>query len=414
MLIGFTFKNFLSFYDETIFSMVANNNTSFQNTNVHKTSSGNFIKNAIIFGANGSGKTNLILAFHQMKKIVTADLNEQSDLLSRFYFFMFNMNAYYLPISFEVRFIAENKIVYEYVFEFLKGVITKEYLRKKKDKQFVDLFTRDGSDYETIKLCQEMNEVEHLKKNTRKDNLFLYWANIGNNEIAMSVYQWFKNIEVFLSNDSSNMLSITMNYILNYEEGKKNVLKLLQKADTGIHDFHYELYDVDPKNDLTYTATRNKYTDTSKTVELFTKRNLFDSKWSKINDVASPISTESAGTKKLFEISGPIILALQNGGVLLIDEIDTRLHPLLVRFLIMLFNSKSNNPHNAQLICNTHNVQLLELDIRKDQIYFTEKDDTGRSKLYSLSDFKDINKESDILRQYLLGMYGATPKFKDF
>ena len=93
--------------------------------------------------------------------------------------------------------------------------------------------------------------------------------------------------------------------------------------------------------------------------------------------------------------------------IVLIDEIDARLHPSLVRHLVMMFNSLSQNPNNAQLICNTHDVTLLDEDIRRDQIYFLEKDEYGVSKLYSLCDFKGIRKDSKILKQYLLGVYGA-------
>jgi AAA15 family ATPase/GTPase len=98
----------------------------------------------------------------------------------------------------------------------------------------------------------------------------------------------------------------------------------------------------------------------------------------------------------------------------IVDEIDSRLHPMLVKFLVMMFNSISKNPKNAQLICTTHNVLLLDEEIRRDQIYFTEKDEYGVSTLYSLTDFKGVRKESKLLKQYLLGAFGATPKIRDF
>ena len=151
-----------------------------------------------------------------------------------------------------------------------------------------------------------------------------------------------------------------------------------------------------------------------KTVSLITKHYYYDEKWEKTGIISTPLLFESAGTKKLFEIAGPIIKALANGSVVFIDEIDSRLHPMLVRFLVMLFNSISKNPKNAQLICTTHNVLLLDEEIRRDQIYFTEKDEYGVSKLYSLTDFKGVRKESKLLKQYLLGVFGATPKIKDF
>jgi len=149
-------------------------------------------------------------------------------------------------------------------------------------------------------------------------------------------------------------------------------------------------------------------------VSLNTKHNYYNKNWEKVGVITTPVLFESAGTKKLFEIAGPIIKALEQGNVIFIDEIDSRLHPTLVRFLVMMFNSISKNPKNAQLICNTHDVLLLDEDIRRDQIYFTEKDEYSVSKLYSLTDFIGVRKESKLLKQYLLGMFGATPKLKDY
>ena len=150
-----------------------------------------------------------------------------------------------------------------------------------------------------------------------------------------------------------------------------------------------------------------------KNIDLKVKQRVYDKDWDNYTISDFGFELESAGTKKLFEIAGPIISAINNGSVVLIDEIDARLHPSLVRQLVMMFNSLSQNPNNAQLICNTHDVTLLDEDIRRDQIYFLEKDEYGVSKLYSLCDFKGIRKDSKILKQYLLGVYGALPNIKD-
>jgi hypothetical protein len=130
--------------------------------------------------------------------------------------------------------------------------------------------------------------------------------------------------------------------------------------------------------------------------------------------VRTPGILDSSGTKKIFEISGLIVQALEKGHVVCIDEIDSRLHPLLVRYLAQLFNSIGNNYKNAQLICNTHDVLLLEEDIRRDQIYFTDKNEFGVSRLYSLCEFKGVRKDSKILKMYLLGLFGAIPALEEF
>ena len=235
--------------------------------------------------------------------------------------------------------------------------------------------------------------------------------------MAMTVCRWFENIQIFDTEDISRLLTATIDYLEESKDGKNNVLNLLQKADVNILDFDIELSEENEQNKFMNKALKKSYAEKmlpARTVSLTTKHHFYDVKWEKTGVVSTPVLFESAGTRKLFEIAGPIIKALESGSVVFIDEIDSRLHPMLVRFLVMMFNSISKNPKNAQLICNTHDVLLLDEDIRRDQVYFTEKDEYGVSKLYSLTDFKGVRKESKLLKQYLLGAFGATPKLQDY
>jgi len=398
MLVGFTFTNFMSFFEESVFSMMASSDTAFQHFNVLKTSKCKLLKNALIFGANSSGKSNFISAIACMRKIVLADHSNQSKLINDINIFKLYEPAHQKPTSFEVRFIVKD-LMYEYGFEILKGEISKEYLRRK-DKRFTYIFNRTSPNNKDIEINKELQNIQHLIDSTRRDNLFLYWLSGGNIEIAMLVYDWFNNLIILgLENGSDKShdyhYRATADYIIKNEEGKNNILKLLQKVDINI-------LDIEIVKDNPYEA-----------IELLTKHQSFNINWHKNKTIETKINFESLGTRKLLELSGPIIKALENGYVIFIDEIDSRLHPLLEKLLIMLFNTTNDNPHNAQLICNTHNVQLLDEDIRRDQVYFTEKDEKGRSKIYSLADFKGVRKESKLLRRYLLGAFGATPKIKD-
>ena len=415
MLIGFTFKNFMSFYGENIFTMKSSADTKFRELNTVKTKYGELIKSAFILGANGSGKSNFIKAIDYIKNIVLAELSLQSKMISNIDNFIFSENSNETPSVFEVEFIADG-MVYEYGFEFLNGEVNKEYLYKK-TKRKTPVFERTSPDFKDIALSKDMENVKELTKNTRRDTLFLYWANGGNNEMAMTVYRWFENIQIFETDDISRLLSATLDYLEERDDGKNNVLNLLQTADINILDFDIELSEENEQTKLMNKALKKSYSEKMlpfRTVSLNTKHNFYDKNWGKVGIVSTSVLFESAGTRKLFEIAGPIIKALEQGNVVFIDEIDTRLHPMLVRFLIMMFNSISKNPKNAQLICNTHDILLLEEDIRRDQIYFTEKDEYGVSKLYSLTDFKGVRKESKLLKQYLLGAFGATPKLKDY
>jgi len=415
MLIGFTLKNFMSFFGENIFTMTASADTKFRELNTIKTEYGELMKSAFIFGANGSGKSNFIKAIDYMKNIVLAELNMQSKMIANIDNFIFSNISSETPSIFGVEFIAGG-LVYEYGFELLNGEVNKEYLYKKTRRK-TPVFNRASPDFKDIILSKDMDNVKELTKNTRRDTLFLYWANGGNNEIAMTVCRWFENIQIFDTEDITGLLSATIEYLEENENGKNNVLNLLQTADINILDFEVELSEENEQNKFMNKALKKSFAEKIlpfRTVSLITKHHFYNDKWEKAGIVSTPIIFESAGTKKLFEIAGPIIKALENGNVVFIDEIDSRLHPMLVRFLVMMFNSISKNPKNAQLICNSHDVLLLDEDIRRDQIYFTEKDEHGVSKLYSLNDFKGVRKESKLLKHYLLGAFGATPKFRDY
>ena len=370
-----------------------------------------------MYGANGSGKTNFIDALAFMKYIVTSELDVQSRIISKPNYFLFNNASKDKPTSFSISFIIDG-ILYDYGFSVLNNKIINEYLDKK-DKRTVNVFTRSGSNFETIKInSKEFKNVEHVIKNTREDVLFLSWANFCNNEMAMKIYKWFDSIQIFDADDTNQLLSVTVNYMEEHENGKKDIVELMNKLGIPIDDFEMEITDSQMSETL-MAALKKSYKEkfknimNVKNIDLKIKQKVYDKDWDNYTMSDFGFELESAGTRKLFEIAGPIISAINNGSVVLIDELDARLHPALVRHLVMMFNSLSQNPNNAQLICNTHDVTLLDEDIRRDQIYFLEKDEYGVSKLYSLCDFRGIRKDSKILKQYLLGVYGALPNIKD-
>lgn len=418
MLVGFTFENFASFYNNTEFAMtVSGNDSRYKELNTFSTPHGELLKSCFMYGANGSGKTNFIDALAFMKYIVTSELDVQSRIISKPNYFLFNNASKDKPTSFSIAFIVDG-ILYDYGFSVLNNKIISEHLDKK-DKRTVNVFTRSGSNFETIKInSKEFKNVEYVIKNTREDVLFLSWANFCNNEMAMKIYKWFDSIQIFDADDTNQLLSVTVNYMEEHENGKKDIVNLMNKLGIPIDDFEMEITDS-PMTETLMAALKKNYKEkfknimNVKNIDLKIKQKVYDKDWDNYTMSDFGFELESAGTRKLFEIAGPIISAINNGSLVLIDELDARLHPSLVRHLVMMFNSLSQNPNNAQLICNTHDVTLLDEDIRRDQIYFLEKDEYGVSKLYSLCDFKGIRKDSKILKQYLLGMYGALPNIKD-
>lgn len=412
MLVGYKFSNYTSFYKETELSMKARKDQSFIDRNTFKTQYGRLNKSALIFGSNGSGKSNCVNALQYMSNCVLASFEVQSNIISISNNFIFNQEGNNKPKTFEVSFIIED-ILYEYGFSILDGKIVKEYLYKK-IKRKTELFLRTSSSCKDIYVTSDFENVKHLIQNTREDSLFLSWANVGNNEIAMKIYKWFENIEFFDGDDTNEFLSSTVNFIENSTDNKDKVLKFLNKAAIDVLDINLEIKEDNSRKFFMESLKKSVINKLEpfpsfKKVDLKVLHKVYSENWDEIGTIEKNIGIESNGTKKMFEIAGPIINAIENGKVIIIDEIDARLHPLLVNHLVKLFNI---NETNAQLICTTHNIMLLDENLRRDQIYFTDKNQFGVSTVKCLSDFKGIRKNSKLVKQYLSGSLNSLPDIK--
>ena len=377
MLIGFTIQNFRSFLEETSLSMIATSDKEHRAFNVISTSHDDLLKNILVYGANASGKSNLIHALYYMQKMVGSSMDVQTEHIKNCQPFTFREGAKSLPTKFEISFLLEG-VVYDYGFDILNGQISREYLYKK-DKRRTLVFERTAPVYDSIRLTPDMADVEPLKKNVRGDVLFLTWAAYANNKLAIQIVNWISNKLVIFNSDTQKATN-----------GKNSInefmMNFVKKADGDIIGMKYS------------------------SNELLSSHNMYNQDWNKTKTVDVPFANYSSdGTKRMYELSDAFNKALAGSSVIVIDEMDLHLHPALVRHLITLINSIENNPNNAQLICTTHDVLLLDEDIRRDQIWFVDKDEHSVSNLYSLSDFKDVRKNSDILKRYLLGVYGAVP-----
>lgn len=418
MLYGFMCKNYASYNEECIFSMEASKIKDYDDINTITTEHGKILKSTFLYGPNGGGKSNLIKGMQYMRSLVMGSVLEPR-LLRINEPFRFNNISKELPTTFEMSFIIEG-ILYTYGFDIHKNTISKEWLYKKQKRETL-LFERASSNYEDIKLSGEFKSAENIKKHTRKDALFLTTAGMLNISRANEIIEWFSKLNI-LMNSSSDYNHSTIEYIEEKPEIKDIILDYLRKADIGIDGIDYDIENVDidenEKEELlnNFRSSNNINIDSTqinilaKKVEINTKHNVYNEENEVIGEVQLPFEKyQSEGTKKLFALLGPILKSLYEGEVLIIDEIDSKLHPSIVRFIISMFNSIDKNKNNGQLICNTHDVMLLQEDIRRDQVWFVEKNKYGESELYSLSDFKGIRKNDSILKKYLLGVYGAIP-----
>ncbi|CAM3774382.1 ATP-binding protein [Clostridium perfringens] len=414
MLVDFIFKNSYSFKDENVFSMEKDSGNEFHDINTFECGFKKIelLKSSIIYGANGSGKSNFIKSIKGMKNLIlysVIPLGAMNDIKS----FKF-IEGYTDPTKYEVTIIID-AIKYRYGFEVENNEVSKEWLYRTVQKESC-LFFRESSNFEDIKLYSTFKKEESIKNKVSKTSLFLTICKMFNNEIADKIWTWFDELEILTIQEQNNAAK-TFEILEKKPIIKNSILDYLKKADIGIEDFNYEFEssksDAGVLESLKSELVKNIKVGfvTQKISNFNTKHKLYDYDGNELDKtIEIPFEEyQSDGTKKLFALLGPIFNVLDKGGVLFIDEIDSRLHCAIVRFVLDMFNSIDLNKNNAQLICNTHDVLLLEENIRRDQIWFVDKNNKGISELYSLSDFNGIRKDNNLLKRYLLGVFGAIP-----
>lgn len=415
MLVEFNFKNSYSFKDENFFSMEKNTGTEFEEINTFKTKfkSVYLLKSAMIYGANASGKSNFIKSFNTMRNLVLYSMIpiEGVKVVKPYTF----IKDYKKPTKYEVTIILDD-LKYRYGFEILEKKVEKEWLYRTKDRETC-LFDRTSSNFNDINIsCDDFKKENNVKHMVSEESLFLSLCKMLNNTTASLIWKWFYDANIISIKQQSRPIK-TFEVLEDNPELKKKILFYLKKADIDIEDFNYEMKSVEEKGDMVDYLKSELVENveigvvTKKISNFNTKHKLYDDEGRELNELLEiPFEEyQSDGTKKLFAILGPIFETLNNGGILFIDEIDSRLHCAIIRHVLQMFNSIDINKKNAQIIFNTHDVLLLEENIRRDQIWFVQKDKKGISELYCLDDFNGVRKEDNLLKKYLLGVFGAIP-----
>jgi hypothetical protein len=371
------------------------------------------LTSAAIYGANASGKSNLVQAFHFMKSFV---LNSPKETKATGGIgvepFRFRTGTTSQPAHFEIVFIASGKR-YRYGFEATKERVTAEWLFFVPSTREARLFEREGNSIDLGSYFKEGRDLEHQ---TRPNALFLSVVAQFNGLTAQKLVTWFRdNLGIISGLQDIGMRIYTMRQLLEGERAE-SIRRLVCRLDLGIADLQVERsqrkvppipeWMPDEKRQALLTLFRSE--GEQLTVQTIHKQ---------YDDDDNPVGQElfdmdeheSGGTQKLFAMSGPLLTTLQEGEVLIVDELDARLHPLMTREIILLFNNKGTNPNGAQLIFNTQDTNLLDNNLfRRDQIWFVEKDQHGASHLYSLVEFK-VRNDQDYKRGYIQGRYGAIP-----
>lgn len=414
MLLEFSVANFLSFKEKKTLSLLSAAIKEFPE-NLFNTQRYNLLKGAIIYGANASGKSNLVKAMSTMRWIVLQSFDQSSADELEVTPFLLSTATETKPSFFEIIFIIKN-IRYRYGFEATNSQVTGEWLFESKAKTEKPLFVRDKNGIEVFSAFKEGKDLE---EKTRDNALFLAVADKFNGAVSRSIIQWFANFVVIsgLAHESYKHITFQM---LEKEQTHDKLLDFFKNLDLGFDDITatrvpFSPKELDPK--LPEVVLKQLITDLEGAfrIDVKTQHQKFDDQGKEASVVEFDLrSQESAGTNKTFNISGPIFDVLHTGGVLVVDELDASLHPLLTLAVTRLFNSREHNLNNAQLIFATHDTNLMYYGkYRRDQIYFVEKDRFGASDVYSLVEYKQDGKKvrNDNLyeKDYIHGKYGAIP-----
>jgi AAA15 family ATPase/GTPase len=409
MLIEFSVKNFMSFKNKVTLSMEKGNGLE-NEENVVFDGDINVLKSAAIYGANASGKSNLLKAFTcAILMVRTSSLISVGQKWVFLRPFLFDEESKNKPSEFEFVF-KTNGVKYKYYFSADENKVYDEVLDAYYTQKPTNIFRRTNTN--NYEFYVDKKKLEALSMNNTENKLFLATATTWNYDKTKDAYLWFVNgIDTY---DSFN--NITDKDLIAYSNDSENLkefaLKLLNKADILIKDVtvHYEEKEIDNLLLAPLEKSNDKYKVKNINIELEHEVMVGNDKHNyKLNFV-----DESSGTKVLFAFAPFLKRAFENTKVIIVDELERSLHPALVEFIVKLFNNKEINKANSQLIFTTHAMNLLNLELlRRDQIWFTEKKpENGVTDLYPLDSFS-VRKDENIQKGYINGRYGAIPFIKD-
>ena len=414
MLLQFNVKNFMSIKDEVVLSLIANASKEREESLI-QVGKERVLPSIAMYGANAAGKSNIFKALTAAIILVRNSNNMQINMHTGIIPFMLDDNSRNEPTKFDFLFV-HNGIKYAYGFKGDNTNIYEEYLYEYKSSRPTVIFERTSIDnYEYTAAYANLKQYE--EKNTN-NKLFLCTATAWNCQATKNAFMWFaENVDTYTSIDIQigNAYFDELDKRKDNPKFKKLLLEMLKHADINISDYDFESRKIQdmskimlPPGIALNAEIVNEIINNTKEYKLETHHSIETKKG--IKDYALSFDVESAGTKLVFAYAPIILDALEKGRTIIVDEIDSCLHPMLLAYLVSIFNDKAQNKNGAQLIFNTHDTSLLDLSrFRRDQIYFVEKNNlNGITDLYSLADFSP-RKTDDIRKGYMQGRYGAIP-----
>jgi AAA15 family ATPase/GTPase len=414
MLLDFSVENYRSFRDRQTFTMIPDDGKNEIFSNSRKINNKyTVLTTGVIYGANASGKSNLIRAIDAMHKLILNYSDRSPDKNFKEYDpFAFNARTSQAPVVFGINFLIKG-IRYSYEFSLLANKVLEEKLSFYPEGRESKLFKRIGQEYDFGDYLKGQKVI--VSKLTNENQLFLAKAALNNIPQLRAVYSFFsRNLKTLSASefskrknifskekekDYTNEIASTLLKAGLDDPFTKQFKALLNSFDTGIEDIEIE---GDPEEMLPFDDH-----------EITVKHSLYNDSQVKTGSVDRAFKEESTGTQKLFAMGGLILQGLMNGQTVIIDEFEQSLHPLISSYLLQLFHNPEINTKGAQLIVATHDTNLLsQSDLRRDQIWIVEKDKTGASELFSLADVSGIPKGAPYEKWYLSGRLGGIPSIK--
>jgi len=408
MLLRFRVSNFRSIRTQQEFSLIASTHLKDHEESVLRlTDNTSVLRCAAIYGANASGKTNVLKAFSYMMRAVEHSQRQWApqEKISRDPFKLdedkpsiFEADIFLRGVRYQYGFILNSeRFTDEWLYAFPNNRKQQWFIRREQEFSFGKAFTGPKGVIASL---------------TRHNSLFLSAAAQNNHEGLVPLYRWFADSVYVFQRQRTGLVERTAEYIENHPAIKPRLLEHLCSADLGVCDFAIQRKPLTDSVKEVVQFIRKTVTPESSERDLpetLPEVSLSHRTKDALGNFALTMDEESDGTQAYFGLLGPITSALDDGDTLLVDELDSSLHPLLALKIVRIFNDPKLNPRGAQLIFNTHDTNLLDNSIlRRDQIWFTEKGSDGSTHLYPLTDFKP-RKHENFERGYLQGRYGAIP-----
>lgn len=407
MLVQFSVENYMSIKKKVVFSMLASSDKELSE-NLIEGRNEQYVKSAVIYGANASGKSNVLKAINSVIFMMRNSNNMQPGMRLPITPFKFDDKFINKPSSFEFIMII-NDIKYVYGFIADNSRIYEEYLYYYPNGRETEIFERK----EVNKFHYTITErkLKDIENKNMENKFFLATATTWNYDKTKPVFDFITNgINVLFDYEQLRGLSFEQYYNDKTGELREFTLNVMNETEININGYNVSNVEI-PEEQLSSMPPelRAFFPKGAKGFNITTSHNIIDES-GKEKNINLDFEEESLGTKNLFILNPFLLHVLKEGKMLIVDELDRSLHPFLVKYIVKLFNNPNYNKKGAQLIFNTHDTNLLSLNLfRRDQIWFTEKDyKKGATDLYPLDDFP-VRKTENIQKGYLNGRYGAIP-----